>query len=433
MIKLRSFKGGVHPPENKNLSSGEKIIPIPPPQILIFPLSQHTGAPCQLVVKKGDKVKKGTLIGASEKFISSFIHSSISGTVKSIENTPHPVVGRFQSIVIENDGQDIAEEPISPNKNIETLSSDEIIKIVREAGIVGLGGAAFPTHVKLSPPKEKVIDTFIANGAECEPYLTCDHRLMIEKGEEIVEGIKILRKILTPKKCIIAIENNKTDAIEKMAELVQNEDIEVVSLEVKYPQGGEKQLIKTVLGRDVPSGGLPMDVGVLVHNVGTLFAIYEAVYLGKPLYERVITVTGEVEKPGNYLVRIGTPVKDILNFCEVDWDNAGKLIFGGPMMGIAQQDIETPLIKGTSGILVQSKDEVIEDEEAPCIRCGRCVETCPAYLLPTQIAKVVRAEKWGKLNELHIKDCTECGACSYVCPSNIPLVQYMKLGKLKLQ
>lgn len=433
MNKLCSFRGGIHPPENKNLSSCAKIIPIPPSKILIFPLSQHTGAPCQPIVKKGDAVKRGTLIGTSEKLISSPMHSSVSGTVKSIENNSHPIIGRFQSIVIENDGQDIAEEPISLHKDTKNLSSADIIKIVREAGIVGLGGAAFPTHVKLSPPKEKVIDTFIANGAECEPYLTCDHRLMIEKGKEIIEGIKIVRKILNPKKCIIAIENNKTDAIEKMAELAKNEDIEVVSLQVKYPQGGEKQLIKTVLGRDVPSGGLPMDVGVLVHNIGTLFAIYEAVRFGKPLYERVITVTGKVKKPGNYLVRIGTPVKDILNFCGVDWDNAGKIIFGGPMMGIAQQDIETPLIKGTSGILVQSKDEVIRDEEAPCIRCGRCVEICPVYLLPTQIAKVVRVEKWERLDKLHLKDCIECGACSYVCPSKIPIVQYVKLGKIRLR
>ncbi len=430
---MRSFRGGVHPPENKKLSSGKEIIPIPPAEILIFPLSQHTGAPCQPVVKKGDKVKRGTLLGTSEKLISSPIHSSVSGTVKSIENNSHPVIGRFQSVVIENDKQDIAEESISPKKNTENLSPNEIIKIIRDSGIVGLGGAAFPTHVKLSPPKEKVIDTFIANGAECEPYLTCDHILMMEMGKEIVEGIKLVRKILNVKRCIIAIEDNKPDAIEQMKKLTQRENIEVVSLKVKYPQGGEKQLIKTVLGREVPSGGLPMDVGVLVHNVGTLLAIYEAVNFGKPLYERVITVTGAVEKCGNYLVRIGTPVKDILNFCGVDWDNAGKIILGGPMMGISQQDIETPIVKGTSGILVQNKDEVIKDEEAPCMRCGRCVESCPAYLLPTQIAKVVRAEKWERLDELHIKDCIECGVCSYVCPSKIPIVQYVKLGKIRIK
>jgi electron transport complex protein RnfC len=433
MLRLRSFRGGVHPKENKELTSGKKIESIPAPDILIFPLSQHTGAPCQPVVKKGDKVKKGTPIGTSDQFISSPIHSSISGTVKSVENASHPIVGRFQSIVIENDKEDTKEQLLHSNKNIEKLSADEIIKIVKEAGIVGMGGAAFPTHIKLSPPKEKKIDTLIINGAECEPYLTCDHRLMVEKGKWIVEGIKLVKKVLTPKKCIIAIEENKTDAIEKLNTLTVNEDIEVVSLKVKYPQGGEKQLIKTVLGKEVPSGGLPMDVGVLVHNIGTLFAIYEAVHLGKPLYERVITVTGEVKKSGNYFVRIGTPLKDILNFCEVDLDNIGKIILGGPMMGIAQQDIETPIVKGISGVLIQSKDEVIEGEELSCIKCGRCVEVCPAYLLPTQIAKIVRAEKWERLEEYHIKDCIECGACGYVCPSNIPLVQYIKLGKVKLQ
>lgn len=433
MIKLRTFRGGVHPPENKELTSGKKIETIPAPDILIFPLSQHTGAPCKPTVQKGDKVKVGTMIGTSDQFISSPIHSSVSGTVKSIENASHPVVGRFQAIVIENDKEDIKEEPLHSNKEIEKLSAEEIIKIVKEAGIVGMGGAAFPTYVKLSPPKEKKIDTLIVNGAECEPYLTCDHRLMLEKGKEIIEGIKLIKKVLKLEKCIIAIEENKTDAIEKLNTLTVNEDIEVISLKVKYPQGGEKQLIKSVLGKEVPSGGLPMDVGVVVHNVGTLLAIYEAVHLGKPLYERVITVTGKVKKSGNYLVRIGTPLKDILNFCEADLDNTGKIILGGPMMGISQQDIETPVVKGTSGILVQNEDEIIKGEEMPCIRCGKCVEVCPAYLLPTQIAKTVKVEKWEDLERYHIKDCMECGSCSYVCPSNIPLVQYIKLGKTKTQ
>jgi electron transport complex protein RnfC len=433
MIKLRTFRGGVHPPENKELTSGKKIEKIPASDILIFPLSQHTGAPCKPTVQKGDKVKVGTLIGISDQFISSLIHSSVSGTVKSIENASHPVIGRFQAIVIENDKEDTKEEPFHSNKDVEKLSTDEIIKIVKDAGIVGMGGAAFPTYVKLSPPKEKKIDTLIINGAECEPYLTCDHRLMLEKGKEIIESTKLVKKVLNPQRCVIAIEENKPDAINRLKELTQNEDMEIISLKVKYPQGGEKQLIKSVLGKEVPSGGLPMDVGTVVHNVGTLFAIYEAVHLGKPLYERVITVTGKVKKSGNYLVRIGIPLKDILNFCEADLDNIGIVILGGPMMGISQQDIETPVIKGISGILVQDKDEVIKEEESPCIRCSKCVEACPAYLIPTQIAKIVKAEKWEDLERYHIKDCIECGACSYVCPSNIPLVQYIKLGKTKIK
>ncbi|HIE43940.1 MAG TPA: electron transport complex subunit RsxC [Candidatus Omnitrophica bacterium] len=430
---MYSFKGGVHPPEHKELTSDKKITPIPQPKVATIPLLQHVGSPCQATVQKGDSVKKGTLVGKSEKFISAHIHSSISGRVKSIQNTPHPVIGRFLSVLIENDGEDSAEKPISEGRNIEELTPEEMRKSIRDAGIVGLGGAAFPTHVKLSPPKEKVIDTFIANGAECEPFLTCDHRLIVEKGEEIIKGIKIVQKILKPQRCIVAIEENKPDAIDNMRRLTEKEDIEVVSLKVRYPQGGEKQLIRAILGREVPSGGLPMDVGVVVHNVGTLFSIYEAVYLRKSLYERVITVTGEVEKPGNYLVRIGTPIRDIVDFCGADVERVGAIICGGPMMGVTQSSLDAPVIKGTTAILLQGKNQLLEREESPCIRCGRCVDVCPAYLIPTQIAKFVRAERWEKLGEFHIKDCIECGCCGYICPSNIPLVQYIKLGKSKMQ
>jgi len=405
-------------------------VPLPPE--IIIPLSQHIGAPGEPVVKKGDMVKRGTLIGKSDKFISAPVFSSVSGKVKSIENTPHPVIGRGLSVIIENDGEDTCEPALS-DKKVENLSSEEILGLIKQAGIVGMGGAGFPTHVKLSPPKGKPIDTFIANGVECEPYLTCDHRLMLEKGKEILKGIQLVTRLLSPSRCIIAIEANKPDAVQKMRGLVIREkETEVVVLKVKYPQGGEKQLIKAILNREVPSGGLPLDVGVVVHNVGTLQAIYEAVYLGKPLYERVVTVTGEVKKPGNYLVRIGTTFRHLLQYCEAEEESIAKLISGGPMMGLAQASLDTPVTKGTTGLVVQGKEDLETAEEQLCMRCGRCIDACPVFLLPTQIVKVVKAERGERLEGLNIKDCIECGCCGYVCPSKIPLVQYIKLGKNKI-
>jgi len=432
MNKLYTFPGGIHPSCRKESSSSVAISAVPLPPEIIIPLSQHIGAPGEPVVKKGDMVKRGTLIGKSDKFISAPVFSSVSGKVKSIENTPHPVIGRGLSVIIENDGEDTCEPALS-DKKVENLSSEEILGLIKQAGIVGMGGAGFPTHVKLSPPKGKPIDTFIANGVECEPYLTCDHRLMLEKGKEILKGIQLVTRLLSPSRCIIAIEANKPDAVQKMRGLVIREkETEVVVLKVKYPQGGEKQLIKAILNREVPSGGLPLDVGVVVHNVGTLQAIYEAVYLGKPLYERVVTVTGEVKKPGNYLVRIGTTFRHLLQYCEAEEESIAKLISGGPMMGLAQASLDTPVTKGTTGLVVQGKEDLETAEEQLCMRCGRCIDACPVFLLPTQIVKVVKAERGERLEGLNIKDCIECGCCGYVCPSKIPLVQYIKLGKNKI-
>ena len=425
-MRKASFPGGVHPPENK-LTSHISIKEFPIPDEVVIPLQQHIGAPNQPLVKKGDRVFTGTLIGKSEKYISSPIFSSITGVVEDIGNYPHPVLKRAPAIRIRREGEDELDPVIKPPSHPEELTPEELRRIVWEKGIVGMGGAAFPTHVKLSPPPEKKIDTLIINGAECEPYLTCDERLMIERGEEIVRGVEIIVKILSPKRVIIAIEDNKPEAIEKMRKCVEGKgNFEVKELKTKYPQGGEKQLIKALLNREVPSGGLPFDVGVLVQNVGTCLAIFEAVYKGKPLYERVVTVSGQVENPGNYKVRLGTAVRKVIEWTGGWRENGDLVIFGGPMMGIAQSSLDVPVIKGTTGILFLQSEKWVE---YPCVRCGRCVDVCPVRLIPTQIMKAVKFGNIELLKEYHVLDCIECGSCAYICPAQIPLVQYVKVGK----
>lgn len=427
MRKL-TFSGGIHPPEFKSLTAGIPITEAPAPKIAIIPLSQHTGAPAKPVVKVGDAVKVGTKIGEAQGFISANIHATISGVVKKIDLYSHPVLGEAQAVFIESDGKD-EWETHTEERNYKDLSTDELIAIVREAGIVGLGGAAFPTSVKLSPPKGKTIDTVILNGAECEPYLTADHRLMLERAAEIIEGGRIILKILGARKGYIAIEENKPDAISKMSKF---KDFELCVMRTKYPQGAEKQLIKAITGREVPSGGLPFDVGAYVQNVGTAFAIYEAVKFGKPLVARVVTVTGAVKKPKNLRVRIGTIFHDLIESCGGSL-NAAKIIMGGPMMGIAQPTDEVPVIKGTSGILVQSEQEVETAVEAPCIRCGRCVKICPMNLVPVQIADYVERKRFNEAKELGVLDCIECGSCAYVCPARRTLVHLFKYAKEELR
>ena len=430
---MRSFKQGIHPPEEKKLSKDKKIVKIPPPSQVIIPLSQHTGAPCRPLVSKKDKVEKGQKIGDQDAFISSPVHSSVTGKVVSIEKWPHPTLGEAEAVIIEREGE---EEKNSPSREVDlsSLSPQDIRKIVREAGIVGMGGAAFPTHVKLSPPEGKKIDTVILNGCECEPYLTADYRIMLERSDDCIFGLKAIMRATGAKRGYIGIENNKKEAISLMKEKIKGEkNIEVISLKTKYPQGAEKILIKAILKREVPSGGLPLDVGVVVNNVGTSVAIAEAIKFGKPLIERVITVTGYgVEKPCNLLVPIGTPIKYILDFCGCKED-VSVVINGGPMMGIAQYSLDAPIIKGTSGILVISENTVSLDKESPCVRCARCVDHCPMGLLPTTLAKLVKKEKWDKLVEFNIMDCIECGCCTYVCPSKIPIVQLIKWGKNELR
>lgn len=420
---LRGFSGGVHPPENK-FTEARAINVMPPPKRVYIHFSQHTGKPARPLVEKGDVVKIGTKIGEGDGFISASVHASISGKVVVLESCPHPVLGSSLCCVIESTNSEEWDDTIEEKDDYENMSKKELLEIIKESGIVGLGGAAFPTHVKLSPPSDKPIDTLIINGCECEPMLTADHRLMLEHSGEVIAGAKIFRKILNAENLIFGIEDNKKDAAKKLRKQGINGEL----LKTKYPQGAEKQLIKALIGREVPRGGLPMDVGCVVQNVGTCYAAYQAVKHGKPLIDRIVTVTGTaVKRPKNLLVRIGSPVIDVVNFCGGYVKQPKQIIFGGPMMGIAQYSENVPTIKGTSGIMV-CKDAVIP-EQGPCVRCASCVDVCPMGLMPTEIYKFVNNKNYRKAEEYGVLDCIECGCCAYSCPSRIPLVHYLKFGK----
>lgn len=426
------YPGGIHPKEEK-LTKSTPLVNAPIPEIVVIPLLQHTGAPNTPTVKIGDRVRIGEIIGNSTAAVSAPVHSSISGEVIGIEDRLTPSGVKSQSIIIKNDFKEEWVE-LNPINKLEDLSKDEILNRIRNAGIVGLGGASFPAAVKLSPPQGKVIDTVIGNGAECELFLTIDHRNMIEFPDKIIDGILIEIKLLNAKKGIIAIENNKIDAAEILEKRIIErgiKDIEVVLVKTKYPQGGEKQLIKAVLGREVPSGGLPFEVGVVVQNVGTLKAISEAVFEGKPLIERGLTISGTAaQKPGNYIVRIGTLAKDLIDFVGLTKD-LRKLIFGGPMTGVAQSTIEVPVVKGTSGILLFGEEAftMSPEEESPCIRCSSCVDHCPTGLMPVLIDHALRKNNLKLAEELHALDCIECGVCSYVCPAKRHLTENIKKAK----
>jgi len=428
-----TFTGGAHPHEAKQATESQPISEVPAPELVIIPLSQHTGAPSRPVVKAGDEVKIGTKLAEADGFISVPAHSSVSGKVKAIADYPHPLGRRMPAVAIENDGNDEWID-LSGWDDLTGAAPQAVRDAVKEAGIVGLGGAAFPTHVKLSPPEGKDIDTVILNGAECEPYLTADHRLMLEYPDEILAGFEVIKHVVEAGQAFIGIERNKPDAIRLLSEkVVGREGMEVAALKVKYPQGAEKQLIKAITGREVPCGGLPMDVGCLVQNVGTALAVFEALKLGKPLIQRVLTLSGSAAKnPGNFKVRIGTPFSHIISYAGGTAEECRKLIMGGPMMGIAQHTDEVPVVKGTSGILLMSEAEVLRDEPGPCIRCGRCVDYCPMRLVPNEIARMVEKGKLDLAEEYGVFDCMECGVCSFVCPSKIKHVHLMKQGKAEI-
>ena len=398
---------------------------------LYLHLSQHVGKPSRLLLKPKDKIEEGGLIASSDGLISAFLSSPAAGTIKEIIRFNHPVLRKSTAVVLETDG---SEKSYSVSEDIAVLDKNTILDKVRNAGIVGMGGAAFPTYVKLKPPKP--IDTLIINGCECEPYLSCDYRLMVEKSDEIFKGVGLVSKIISPKRIIFAIEDNKPEAIKKFNRIISTKkyflpSAQVTILPSRYPQGGEKQLIYVLTKRKVPLGGLPFDVGCLVHNVGTLYAVYEAVYYNKPLIERVVTFAGgALKEPKNILVKLGTTIEELFNSGILEFKTDPiKIVYGGPMMGIALDGLGYPVMKGTSGILFLTKEEIDTRKENVCIRCARCVDSCPMELLPLEFVKRVKNEEYSSLNELYIKDCIECGACSFSCPAKIPIVHYIKIGK----
>ncbi|MEN8255456.1 MAG: electron transport complex subunit RsxC [Verrucomicrobiota bacterium] len=430
--KPRKFKGGVHPNDSKALSKDKAIQDAP--LLDSYKVVMNQNAPPEVAVKKGDNVKKGALLAKASGFFSVPLHSPTSGTVKAIDKCSGPTGIHVPCIVVEADGEDDWGSPFEPIADWQNADPAELKQRVQDAGIVGMGGAGFPAHVKLSPPEGKTINTLILNGAECEPYLTADHRLMLEQAEDVVLGAAIIARILGLETAVIGVEDNKPAAIEKLREVAGKYNVTVQSLPVNYPQGAEKQLIYAITGREVPIGGLPMDVNCVVQNVASAVAIADAVAKGRPSIDRITTVTGKpVVNPGNWRFRIGTPVEKALELAGGVSEQPAKLLLGGPMMGIAQNSLDVAVMKNTSGILLIAADEVSLYTSEPCIRCGRCVEVCPMSILPATISQAVENKRFDWAEELNVMACIECGSCSYVCPSHRPLNQHFKRGKIEIQ
>jgi len=434
-VRLTYFRHGVHPPELKGLTAHSPIRRMPFPAEIVIPLRQHTGKPARAIVRPGDRVERGDKVAEADGRMSVPMHASAAGTVRDVRLWPHPD-GTYAEAVV------IAVDPNSPQPHRPRvipdwrgLSGAQLVEAIRQAGVVGLGGAAFPTHIKLSPPKDTPIDTLLINGAECEPYLTTDHRTMVEYPERVQLGIRIMMRALGVTRAVIGVEENKPDAIAALrATLPADLDVTVQGLRVKYPQGAEKMLIKSLLGREVPSGKLPMHVGVIVQNVASVATIAEVFQTGLPLIERIVTVTGHgVRRPSNLIVPVGTKTRDLLAACGGLTPQAREIVFGGPMMGSAEADLDAPVIKGTTGVVVLSDAEVKPQRSYPCISCGHCLDACPVFLNPQLLGKLAMAERYEDMNQHHLADCMLCGSCSYTCPSNIPLSQLFALAKAALR
>ncbi|EGV52307.1 electron transport complex subunit RsxC [endosymbiont of Riftia pachyptila] len=428
-----SFQHGIHPPDNKQQTASQPIRRLPFPELLVLPLDQHIGKPARVIVNKGQEVVRGEPIAEADGFVSVPIHAPATGRIKGIELMPTARGPKSLSILLEVYEGSTQEVLWGSERDIGALSPQQLIQAVQESGMVGLGGAAFPSHVKLTIPEGKQVDTLVVNGCECEPYLSCDHRVMLEHPKALMRGIRYAMRTTGTKQAVIGIEDNKMDAVEQLQTHTPRDDtIKVVAVETKYPQGSEKMLIKSALGREVPAGGLPADVGVVVNNVGTLAALGQLLPKGEGLIERVITVAGPgVKHPGNYLVPLGTPIGFVLD--QVGYSGGqNEFILGGPMMGPAVSALETPITKGSSGLLVLNEPNINSETRRiwPCIKCARCVDACPMHLNPSQLGQLAAKRQYQTMAErYHLNDCFECGCCSYVCPSNIPLVQYFRIAK----
>jgi electron transport complex protein RnfC len=434
MMGLVTFKKGIHPPTNKGLTASLPVEELPLPSQVVLPLGQHIGAPAEPLVEVGAEVTTGQKIAEAKGMVSVPLHASISGKIVAIEPRPHVCGSMVPAIVIESDGADRLTPELTTHPNLDELSAEEIKALMKEAGLVGMGGAAFPTHVKYHPPVGKKVDYILLNGAECEPYLTCDHRLMLEEADDLLLGLQALMKAAGAPRGVIGIEANKPDAIVALKKAAAGLPVSILPLKVKYPQGEEKMLIYAATRRVVPVGALPIEVGVIVNNVATAAAFGRYLRTGLPLVSRIITVTGKgVKNPRNLLVRIGTLVEEVISYCGGFTQAPGRIILGGPMTGPAVYRLDLPVMKGTSGILVQTRAEVEKPPVLPCIRCGRCITACPYNLLPNFLGDYAEHDKLEDAEKYGVMDCRECGSCSYVCPSRRPLLQMIKNAKEKIR